>query len=146
MSEVAPPDKQQALRLNLIMAENDHDEANAKVATRLSKLGIGPILLGLPPLAPSINPIDIYRLYIANAIAHVAGVDEKVALSSLEWTTSPDKGDLVLPCPRLKVKGTNPTDLARKIAAEVRPIIHPRTKKVADKLYLASRAPALREG
>ncbi|KAK8041650.1 Arginine--tRNA ligase [Apiospora rasikravindrae] len=65
----------------------------------------------LPPLDkypncfPDINPVDIYRSHITSLLAKVTGVDSKIIYPVLQWTSTLDKGDIVLPIPALRVKG-----------------------------------------
>lgn len=69
---------------------------------------------------PTINPFDLYRAHLADVLAEVTGVDHKIIYPNLQWTTGLDKGDLILACPSLRVKGKKPDELATEWAAKVR--------------------------
>ncbi|KAK7952836.1 arginyl-tRNA synthetase [Apiospora aurea] len=77
----------------------------------------------LPPLDkypncfPDINPVDIYRSHISSLLAKVTGVDSKIIYPVLQWTSTLDKGDIVLPIPALRVKG-KPADLGAEWLAK----------------------------
>lgn len=45
---------------------------------------------------PSLNPIDIYREYIAEELAKVSGVDAEKIFPRIAWTATLEKGDLSL--------------------------------------------------
>ena len=66
-----------------------------------------------------INPIDIYRCYLATFIAKIVGCDAQLAYDALQWTTTLVKGDLVMVVPRLRLKGVQPNQLAIEIASKV---------------------------
>lgn len=90
------------------------DELNAKLAS----LGISQALPVFEQASPNVNPVDVYRCYIADALAPVTGVDREVIYPGLEWTQGSAKGDLVLAVPRLRLKG-KPQELAQEFAAKV---------------------------
>ncbi|KAI5804586.1 hypothetical protein EDC01DRAFT_610726 [Geopyxis carbonaria] len=69
-----------------------------------------------PNSNPTSNPVDIYRCYVAEALAKVSGVDIDLVYPALEWTQTFDKGDLILAVPRLRIKGKKPDDLAQEWA------------------------------
>lgn len=66
--------------------------------------------------APSINPVDIYRSVITEELAKIAELDASLIYPALEWTSTLDKGDLILAVPRLRVKGS-PVEKAASWAA-----------------------------
>jgi arginyl-tRNA synthetase len=68
--------------------------------------------------APSINPVDIYRSVITEELAKIAELDASLIYPALEWTSTLDKGDLILAVPRLRVKGS-PIEKATSWAAAV---------------------------
>ncbi|KAF1984755.1 arginyl-tRNA synthetase [Aulographum hederae CBS 113979] len=51
---------------------------------------------------PSLNPIDIFRIAIADVLAAVTGLDSRQIYDALAWTNTLDKGDLLLAVPRLR--------------------------------------------
>jgi arginyl-tRNA synthetase len=46
---------------------------------------------------PSLNPVDIYREHIAEAVGKATGIDPQSVFPKIAWTNSLDKGDLTLP-------------------------------------------------
>jgi arginyl-tRNA synthetase len=72
-----------------------------------------------PDAFPQINPLDYYRIMIAYEISRLTDVDKISVFSSLDHTSVPEHGDLMLAIPRLRIKGVLPIDLGQKIASEV---------------------------
>ncbi|KAK7908865.1 arginyl-trna synthetase protein [Apiospora marii] len=64
-----------------------------------------PALDKYPNCFPDINPVDIYRSHITSLLVKITGVDAKIVYPALSWTSTLDKGDIVLPIPALRVKG-----------------------------------------
>lgn len=85
----------------------------------LASLGIADPLQTLPESNPTTNPVDIFRLFIAKTLASIGGVGVELIYSSLEWTQSFEKGDLILAIPRLRLKGRKPDEIANEWAAKV---------------------------
>ncbi|ANB11171.1 arginine--tRNA ligase [Sugiyamaella lignohabitans] len=85
---------------------------------RLNSLGLGSALTPFPGSDPVNNPFDLFRSYISEELSKITGVSRDLVYPALEWTNTPDRGDLVIPIPRLRVKGTPPIELAKKWAAE----------------------------
>lgn len=53
-----------------------------------------------PNCFPSLNPVDIYREHIAEKLSAGTGIEAEKIYPRLAWTSTLDKGDLVLPvCP-----------------------------------------------
>ncbi len=69
----------------------------------------------LEEMAKAKNPIDFYRQYIAERLAPIVNRPEAELASFLQWTTTLDKGDLMLPVAALRVKGKPPQDLAKEV-------------------------------
>jgi arginyl-tRNA synthetase len=67
---------------------------------------------------PSLNPVDIYRCVITEELAKITELDASLIYPALEWTSTLDKGDLILAVPRLRVKGS-PAEKAASWAAAV---------------------------
>ncbi|KAF2178010.1 arginyl-tRNA synthetase [Zopfia rhizophila CBS 207.26] len=61
---------------------------------------------------PHLNPVDVYRIHLANALSDVTGVEPKTIYPLIQRTATLDKGDLLLPVPALKIKGDQPDVLA----------------------------------
>ncbi len=96
--------------------------------TTLSLSGLAAYLesLGLPTPIPSFpdadsthNPNDIYRSYIASALESILQCDRALIYESLQRTTTPSKGDLVLVLPRLRLKNVKPKELGAEPVSKV---------------------------
>ncbi|KAK6457537.1 arginyl-tRNA synthetase [Scheffersomyces xylosifermentans] len=61
---------------------------------------------------PEFNVIDVFRNYIASELHRVSEVDQEIIFSALDSPSTLDKGDLIIPVPRLRLKGINPKDKA----------------------------------
>lgn len=61
---------------------------------------------------PDYNTVDLLRNYITQELAKISGVEPKLIFEALEWTNTLDRGDLLIPIPRLRIKGAKPQDLA----------------------------------
>ena len=82
----------------------------------LQKLSIQdpPVLEGSHP---DVNVVDLMRNYIAQELAKISGVDAAAIYPALEWTNTLDRGDLLIPVPRLvRQKGINPKAIAEEWA------------------------------
>lgn len=73
---------------------------------------------------PVDNPNDIYRSYIAAALAKLIDCDRDRLYESLQRTSTPSKGDIALVLPRLMMKGVKPKDLGVELASGVCEDIH----------------------
>ncbi|KAF2004111.1 putative Arginyl-tRNA synthetase, cytoplasmic [Amniculicola lignicola CBS 123094] len=69
-----------------------------------------------PECFPSLNPFDVYRIDIAQALSELSGVQPNTIYSLLQRTATLDKGDLLLPVPALRIKGEKPNVLASRWA------------------------------
>ncbi|CCF55989.1 hypothetical protein KAFR_0A05540 [Kazachstania africana CBS 2517] len=65
---------------------------------------------------PDVNVVDLMRNYISEELSKISGVDRTLIYPALEWTNTLDRGDLLIPIPRLRIKGANPKDLAAEWA------------------------------
>ncbi|KAF8545190.1 hypothetical protein BDD12DRAFT_871871 [Trichophaea hybrida] len=83
---------------------------------RLQSLSIDDPLPVYTDSNPTLNPVDIYRCYIAHHLAPITGVDISLVYPALEWTQTLDKGDLIVAAPRLRIKGRKPDELAKEWA------------------------------
>lgn len=88
----------------------------ADLTASLAKLGIQDFEQ-FPGSNPLLNPVDIFRSYIARELSVISGVSSSLIFPALEFTSTADRGDLVIPVPRLRVKG-NADDLAKEWAAK----------------------------
>ena len=66
---------------------------------------------------PSINPVDIFRCVITEELAKITELDASLIYPALEWTSTLEKGDLILAVPRLRVSA--PAEKAASWAAAV---------------------------
>jgi arginyl-tRNA synthetase len=85
----------------------------------LSQLGAPIPLPSFPNADPVSNPNDIYRLYIADALEKLIDCDRDLVYESLQRTSTPSKGDLVLVLPRLRLKGVKLSELGAELASKV---------------------------
>ncbi len=74
-----------------------------------------------PNCFPLSNPLDLLRARLTDILVSVTGVDAKIVYPALQWTTSLDKGDLVLAIPALRLKGKKPDELAKEFSEKVQP-------------------------
>lgn len=107
----------------------------------LEQLGVSPISKVLDKLnLPSeeghghilSRPVDIYRLYLADSLLTNLGLEcsPLLAYESFQTTTPLSNGDLVLPVPRLRLKGKRPADQCTDVATRF-PDDHPLVQKPA---------------
>ena len=71
--------------------------------------------LTLEEMSKARNPIDFYRQYVAERLSPIVDRPEQELIPLLQWTTTLDKGDLMLPVAALRVKGIPPQELAKGI-------------------------------
>lgn len=63
------------------------------------------------------RPTDIYRLLLTNILANLTGCDATLIYESIQLPNTLPNGDLVLPVPRLRLKGPKPNLHAVELAA-----------------------------
>ncbi|GMM58803.1 arginine--tRNA ligase [Maudiozyma humilis] len=85
------------------------------IASQLEKLSINPPAK-VEGSFPDVNVVDLMRNYIAEELNKISGVDTSLIFPALEWTNTLERGDLLIPIPRLRIKGANPKDLATEWA------------------------------
>jgi arginyl-tRNA synthetase len=85
-----------------------------QLAQKVEGMSLEAIADAYPNCHPELNPFDFYRAHIANILSGISGVEPKIIFSALSWTTSLDKGDLILAAPALRVKGQKPDELAKQ--------------------------------
>lgn len=66
---------------------------------------------------PNHNVLDLLRNYITDELHQISNVDKSIIFESLDIPTTLDKGDLIIPVPRLRLKGINPKNKAAEWAA-----------------------------
>jgi hypothetical protein len=72
-----------------------------------------------PGSYPDLNPVDVYRIHLAETLSVVTGVDAKIIYPLLQRTQTLDNGDLLLPVSALRMKGEKPDVLATRWAEQV---------------------------
>ncbi|CAN6618297.1 arginine--tRNA ligase, cytoplasmic [Trichomonascus vanleenenianus] len=76
-----------------------------QLAQKLQALGLNDTTVGvLPGSNPVQNPVDLFRSYISGELSKISGIDQEVIFAALEFSNQPERGDLVLPVPRLRIK------------------------------------------
>lgn len=85
-----------------------------------SDLSVSEIRDKFPNCYPETNPIDVYRLHLTQVLEKITGVDPKIIYPAVSWTTSLDKGDVMVAVPALRIKGKKPDELAKEWAEKVR--------------------------
>ncbi|GMM29114.1 arginine--tRNA ligase [Martiniozyma asiatica (nom. inval.)] len=66
---------------------------------------------------PEYNTVDLCKNYIAANLSQLAGVDTSIVFPALDWASTLDNGDLIVPLPRLRLKGdldSMAADIAQK--------------------------------
>lgn len=71
--------------------------------------------MAFPGSFPTLNPVDLYREHISNALGPIVGLEPAVIFAKLQWTAKLDLGDLMLPVPSLQIKGKKPQELGVEI-------------------------------
>ncbi|ERS97614.1 arginine-tRNA ligase [Sporothrix schenckii ATCC 58251] len=77
----------------------------------------------LPDVHLRSRPVDLYRVHVAKILAQLTGCAPAVAYDAVQSTTALAKGDLVVPVPRLRLKGKI-DELCADVAARF-PDTHP---------------------
>lgn len=91
---------------------NTMSSFNVKTITEgLSKLGLAQPS-AIESSYPEFNVVDVFRNYISSELSKVSGVDKDIIFQSLDSPSTMEKGDLIIPVPRLRLKGVNPKDKA----------------------------------
>ena len=66
---------------------------------------------------PEYNVVDLCRNYIAGQLSKLTGVDKKIAYDSFAWSSLLEKGALIVPLQRLRLKG-DLVQMAKDLAAK----------------------------
>lgn len=83
-----------------------------QLASQIEGLSLDEMSQRYPNCYPTLNPFDLYRGHLADVLHDVTGVEHKIIYPNLQWTSTLDKGDLILATPALRVKGKKPDELA----------------------------------
>lgn len=73
----------------------------AQLTSRLQSFGIKEPIAPYPGSNPALNPVDLFRSYIAQELSRVSEIPEATIFPALEWTNTSDRGDLIIPIPRI---------------------------------------------
>ncbi|ODV77590.1 arginyl-tRNA synthetase [Suhomyces tanzawaensis NRRL Y-17324] len=85
----------------------------------LGKLGLSQPDSSAQPLShPDYNVVDVMRNYITNELHNISEVSKDIIFQALDSPNTLDKGDLIIPVPRLRLKGVNPKEKAAEWAAK----------------------------
>ncbi|OLL26307.1 Arginine--tRNA ligase, cytoplasmic [Neolecta irregularis DAH-3] len=90
------------------------------LSRRLGALGITEKIKPFSDCNLEGNPIDIFKSYIADQLSQISGSDPNTILDALETPLKPENGDLIIPIPKLKLKG-NPNNFATQWSEKVFP-------------------------
>ncbi|SCW01226.1 LAFE_0D07888g1_1 [Lachancea fermentati] len=91
--------------------------STSNITAKLQKMSIQEPTL-MEGSHPDVNVVDLMRNYISQELSKISGVDTALIFPALEWTNTMDRGDLLIPVPRLRIKGANPKELAIKWAEQ----------------------------
>lgn len=73
----------------------------------------------VPESHPDVNVVDLMRNYITQELAKISDVAPEQIYPALEWTNTLERGDLLIPVPRLvRKKGSNPKEIAEEWASK----------------------------
>ena len=86
------------------------------ISEGLSKLGLSQPE-SLKDSYPESNVTDVLRNYITNELHRISNVERELIFQSLDSPSTLDKGDLIIPIPRLRLKGINPKEKAAEWCA-----------------------------
>lgn len=67
---------------------------------------------------PDSNFVDLMRNYIAGELSKISNVESNLIYQALEWTNTLERGDLLIPIARLRIKGSDPKELAIEWASK----------------------------
>lgn len=85
----------------------------------LNKLGVEDFVNSYQSADVLTRPLDIYRSHLAEILVPFTECEPNVAYESIQELS--DSGDLEIVVPRLRIKGSNPKDLAFELAQKVCP-------------------------
>jgi len=100
------------------MASTTSTSTVGELSAKMQALGVSSIPK-YPNCHPEVNVFDIYRSHITSLLVDVTGVDASIVYPALQWTNTPEKGDLLLAVPALRVKGKKPAELAAEWVEKV---------------------------
>ena len=62
---------------------------------------------------PQYNVVDVFRNYIAEELNRISSVDKSIIIQALDTPKVLDQGDIIVPIPKLRLKGINPNENPR---------------------------------
>lgn len=65
---------------------------------------------------PEYNAIDVFRNYIADELHRITQVDKSIVIKALDSSKVLEQGDIIVPIPKLRIKGINPNEKAKEWA------------------------------
>ena len=83
----------------------------------LNKLGVESFVTTFPSTDLLTRPLDIYRSHLADILVQLTACNPQVAYDSIQEPN--DYGDLEVVIPKLRLKGSNPKELAVELAEKV---------------------------
>ncbi|KAL2358927.1 hypothetical protein BJ546DRAFT_32783 [Cryomyces antarcticus] len=114
--------------------DTSHTQSMDELAASLRTLGMNEVP-SFPNTYPTLNPTDLYRAHITEKLAPITGADPSVIYPVLQWTSTLDKGDIILPVPALRLKGKKPDAVAQEIVEKFpeSPLVE---KPIAEKTFI----------
>lgn len=103
--------------LELVRLQHTRKMSTENITSQLQKLSVKEPKV-MEGSHPDVNVVDLMRNYISEELSKISGVDEALIFPALEWTNTLERGDLLIPVPRLRIKGANPKELAFKWAED----------------------------
>ena len=92
----------------------------ASLEAQLQKLDVSTPIPRYNAVDFLVNPVDIYRAYLADLVGSIfPDLDPQLVYDSIQWTNNPAHGDLIVVAPKLRMKGTKPTELVATLASKV---------------------------
>ncbi|KAF7554505.1 hypothetical protein G7Z17_g2867 [Cylindrodendrum hubeiense] len=85
----------------------------------LAELGadVIPAVTDLPAVHALSRPTDIYRAYVVDILTKATACEASLVYDSVQSSNTLPHGDLLLPVPRLRIKGKKPAELGAELAA-----------------------------
>ncbi|RCK60770.1 Arginine--tRNA ligase, cytoplasmic [Candida viswanathii] len=65
---------------------------------------------------PEYNVVDVFRNYIADELHRITSVDKSIIIQALDTPKLLDQGDIIVPIPKLRLKGIKPNEKSKEWA------------------------------
>jgi hypothetical protein len=82
------------------------------LASQVQGLSLDTVAQKYPNVHPHVNPLDLWRVHLANVLSNISGVSSDLIYPAIAWTSTLDKGDFTIAVPALRIKGQKPDALA----------------------------------